>query len=122
MYEYLYYFLYKAAIKRNPDAKFAASSVVAASMIGHILLVVAILKQFVELPTFQFSDTYVYNKLAWFPFAIVILVVVHLCFKKHFDSIVSKYADKQILSPKNTIVVLCLIFLPFVIGITLLTK
>jgi hypothetical protein len=122
MYEYLYYFLYKAAIKRNPDAKFAASSVVAASMIGHLLLIAAIMKQFVELPTSKFNDTYVYNKLAWFPFAILLLVVVHLYFKKHFDSIVSKYADRQILSTKSTIIVLCLIFLPFIIGITLLTK
>lgn len=120
MYEFLYYFLYKAAIKRNPDAKFAAASGVLFAFFGHFLLGNAIIKQFVELPTFQFSDTYVYNKLAWLPFVVVVLVVVHLYFKKRFDSIVSKYADKPILTTKNTAVVLCLIFLPFIIGIALL--
>ena len=87
MYSFIYYFLYQLAKKRNPDAKFATASVLAATQFGHFLLINSILKIFFRFPVIQFSEVYLYNKLAWMPFAIIWLIITHVYFKKKFETI-----------------------------------
>jgi len=121
MYSFLYYYLYQLSIKRNPDAKFASAAVVAATQFGHFLLIDAILKLYVKFPVFQFSDVYVYNKLAWLPFALIWLTISHIYFKKRFEIIKEKFKDQNIFSMKNGLIVCCMIFLPYIIAIAILT-
>jgi hypothetical protein len=122
MYSFLYYYLYHLALKRNPDTKFSAAAVVVGAQIGHFLLLSAILKIFIKLPVLQFSDVYLYNKLAWMPFALIWLIITHIYFKSKFEVIEKKYADQNMLNLKNGIIVCCLIFPPFIIAIAILTN
>jgi hypothetical protein len=96
MYHFAFYFFYKFYYRKS-DAVFTAILGTGIIICLHILTMAVILSYFGiigKIPVF--SKTYLYNKLAWYPFIAVLLALVFLYFNKaRVNSIKSKYGAKE---------------------------
>jgi len=123
MYNLIYFYIFKAVERRNPDPKFYSAGVVAFSQWIHLGFIVTCANKLFDIKILPvFNDAYLFNKLMIMPFLIVWLIVVHVHFKKQYPKLVKLYSGQKITNLKNTVIVFSLIFIPLLFIIILLKK
>lgn len=120
MYDFIYYYFYMLASKRNPDPKLIAAEFVFFVLVVHIGLLFTIIEVFFNLSYISFSDSYLINKLYMMPFAIAFLILVYYIFKRRFDKIERKYEWRNMLTFWNTVIVFSIMLIPIFAVILLL--
>lgn len=96
--------------------KTEASWYVTITLVVHIGLIFAILKKIFSLSyaSFSFSDEYLINKLYMLPFALVLMVIVDIIFRKQYKKIALKYDGRRVLTFKNGVFVISILIIPIV--------
>lgn len=114
MYKFLYYFFYKMAVKRNPEAKDGAAVLTFGAILIHGFLIVSIVKKFVpfNFPGFNTLE----GSLLYILFLLLIMNFFVKRLKKNFDSIYSefeeKYQEKTFFTLTTILSVLLIYFVP----------
>ena len=112
MYDFIYFFIYKHALKRNPNPKFAAAGFVFLVISFHILFILTVIRKLFNVYFSGFSDSYYINKMCMMPFIIAFLILVHYIFKRRFKKIERKYEWRNMLTFWNTVIVFSIMLIP----------
>jgi len=118
MYKFVFYFFYRTLLKLNDDTIFTAKLGVAIVLCLHLISLANILKFFGLIDGIPiFSDIYLFNKLYWYPFIIIIIGLILLNFNKvKTKAIIEKYsANDNFYSIGNILLFLLLIVIPVLI-------
>jgi hypothetical protein len=123
MYNFIFYFFYEIARKRNPVPKFYAVGTVLFAQVLHLLLIVSIVKYFGDFVIPRLHESYYINKWMLAPFAIVWLILLGFYYKRNFEKIEKKYKKKdrkEIFNIKTILFVIGVYIFPLLIYIIFL--
>lgn len=124
MYNFVFYFIYKYKLRKEDsfEVRFTASIAVLITVFFHLLFVASCIRFFGDYKgkLFQFHNDKMINKVILAIIAIVLIGLNFLYFsKKRTNRIVEKYEKtiEDILSLRNTLMLLVIVFAPLIIGI-----
>lgn len=123
MYNFIFYFFYEIARRRNPDPKFYAVGTVLFAQVLHLLLLVSIVKYFGDFVIPKLHESYYFNKWILAPFIIVWLILLGFYYKKKFNKIEKKYKKKdrkEIINIKTILFIIGVYIIPLLIYIKFL--
>jgi hypothetical protein len=120
MYDFIFIYWYQLNVKLvSNDSRFYATSFLTLAIMFHLLLLAAISKYFGLVSLINEAG---HSKYYYFPFVVAFIFGIDRLYKKRADSVIEKYAGRQVISWLNTLLVLGLTFAPLVVSIRLLTK
>lgn len=126
MYHLVFYFFYRILAARDPNQKvFTAIMFTFIVMSLHILAVLKLMVYFTIIDNFPvFSSSYLYNKLSWYPFLMVplILVIVYFNKKRTTQIITQRSQEKPFFTIRNILTFSLTLAIPIVIFILFLLQ
>jgi len=123
MYNSIFYYFYKLALKKGQDPRLIGSGQVTITQWLQVFFVASVLKYFYKLNLPRFSDDYFHNKLYVMPFILAWGVIVYLYYNKDRITEILNRRDadsENLFSFKNTAKVLSLMIVPLLLGILFL--
>lgn len=125
MYNFVYYFIYRVAKKKNPAPKTYSAGGVFMMLGIHLLIPVGVMKYFYGWTPIRLHEEYLPNKLLLMPIFIIIFLVFNKYFEKRSEAIFEQYdkkykKGKKLYSVKNIIWITALYIIPLLIGIRLI--
>ncbi len=119
MYDYIYFFFYSLFTRlRTIDPKENATSVLLLAVFGHIFLILMGIKFYFGLNLITAAYGEGHSKYLWLPVIILIMFLVYRIYKKRFEIVAAKYADRSnLVSTKNSIVIAILVLGPYLLAI-----
>lgn len=118
IYSLTYYFIYEMAKVKNPNPRLMGAVFVFLLQLIHFMFLYVVFRSITGI-TFDYfvGLNYGISKGKMMPFAFLWMLLVHLWYRKRFQSIKKKFSDKDIMTRKNGILILSSFLVPLIISI-----
>lgn len=121
MYDFLFYFFYKLLKKWGTvDPPDNAVTCVLFAILGHLLLLDAVVSYFFDFNIAQAAFGKGSSKYVALPFVIALMVFVYGTYKRRKEKVFEKYANSLEVNSANSFIVFCLVVVPYIVAIYLL--
>lgn len=122
MYDYIYLFFYKFfEWKNDNEPKDSAIYGIMITIFFHLFFLYTAFSYFTNLNPLAIAFGTDNSKFFWIPLVVVLMFLIHRIFKRRADKILtSENLNKELLTFKNIITVVLLVFGPLFLGIQFL--
>jgi len=122
MYNFVYYFIYSFAKKKNPAPESYSAGAVLLMIIFHLAMIFGVIKFYLSWSLPNLHEDYLPNKLLLLPFFFVVYWMISNYYEKRSEKICARYDEiygkkRKLYSPKNILILIASYIIPLLIGI-----